>query len=127
MIHPSDIRESSLNSVESASTIPKDSELSKLPIRERLRRWEAEHLAGVQSISLDPDHAGSGQVSNALTRPFEGDEIQESDMGDQLDELPFPLFEADDLVGFGNQRSHLVPGDLVELRLVMDHAQFRSE
>lgn len=76
----------------------------------------------MQSVLISQDYAESGQVANVFTRPFEGDEIRESDEEDQLDELPFPLFEADDLVSFGSQRSHLVRGDLVELRLVMDCA-----
>lgn len=94
----------------------------KLPIRERLRRWEAKNVSEVPvpGASFDQDHAKHGEVINLYTRPVEGDLIREVDDGQQAEDPPLPLFEGDDLVGFGSERSFLLRGDLVELRFVMD-------
>lgn len=60
-----------------------------------------------------------GSVSNSVTRPNEGDELRELDDYNLAEGSPLPLFEADDLVGFGSERSFLLRGDLVELRFVL--------
>lgn len=73
-------------------------------------------------MSFDQDDAKHGQVTNLYTRPVEGDLIREIDDGQQLEDPPLPLFEGDDLVGFGSDRSFLLRGDLVELRFVIDFA-----
>lgn len=87
------------------------------PIRERLRRWEAENASVVApEVSFDNDDAEHGQVVNLYTRPVEGDRIRENGDGQQPEDPPLPLFEGDDLVGFGSERSFLLRGDLVELR-----------
>ncbi|OBT67593.1 hypothetical protein VE03_03744 [Pseudogymnoascus sp. 23342-1-I1] len=105
-------------SVDNALPFPQVPQPPKLPIRERLRRWEAEHISEVPvpNVSFDQDNAKHGQVTNLYTRPVEGDLIREVDDGQQLEDPPLPLFEGDDLVGFGSDRSFLLRGDLVELR-----------
>lgn len=73
-------------------------------------------------MSFDQDNAKHGQVANLYTRPVEGDLLREIDDGQQLEDPPLPLFEGDDLVGFGSDRSFLLRGDLVELRFVIKFA-----
>lgn len=116
--------EASSGSVDNALPFPKVPQPPEIPIRERLRRWEAENIseALAPSVSFDQDHAKHGQVNNLYTRPIEGDRIREIDDGQQLEDPPLPLFEGGDLVGFGSERSFLLRGDLVELRFVMDSA-----
>ncbi|OBT59470.1 hypothetical protein VE04_00279 [Pseudogymnoascus sp. 24MN13] len=110
--------EASAVSVDNALPFPKVPQPPKLPIRERLRRWEAENISEVPvlNVSFDQDHAKHGEVTNLYTRPVEGDQIREVDDGQQLEDPPLPLFEGGDLVGFGSERSFLLRGDLVELR-----------
>lgn len=116
--------EASAASVDNALPFPKVPQPPKLPIRERLRRWEAENISEVPvlNVSFDQDHAKHGEVTNLYTRPVEGDQIREVDDGQQLEDPPLPLFEGGDLVGFGSERSFLLRGDLVELRSVTDFA-----
>ncbi|KFZ18490.1 hypothetical protein V502_04084 [Pseudogymnoascus sp. VKM F-4520 (FW-2644)] len=110
--------EASAGSVDNALPFPKVPQPPEIPIRERLRRWEAENISEVLApdVSFDQDHAKHGQVNNLYTRPIEGDRIREIDDGQQLEDPPQPLFEGGDLVGFGSERSFLLRGDLVELR-----------
>ncbi|KFX90272.1 hypothetical protein V490_06528 [Pseudogymnoascus sp. VKM F-3557] len=109
--------EASAGGAENTWPFPKTPQPPRVPIRERLRLWEAENASSEAPIvSFDHDHATHGQVSNLYTRPVEGDRIREIDDGQQPEDPPLPLFEGDDLVGFGSQRSFLLRGDLVELR-----------
>lgn len=114
--------EASAGSVDDALSFPKVHPSSKLRIRERLRRWEAENVTDVPSAPIDQDHGKPGHITNLYTRPMEGDLIREVEDGQQLEDSPQPLFERDDLVEFGSERSFLLRGDLVEIRFVMGSA-----
>lgn len=92
-----------------ASVHAKDGEAEKqLPIRERLRKWDAEHVAHTEAMLTDL--AGMGQLSNTFTRP------QNVTMA-EFDVSP-PLFDGDELGDLRTDDTVLKPGDLVELRYV---------
>ncbi|KAB8302861.1 hypothetical protein EYC80_006195 [Monilinia laxa] len=82
-----------------------------VPIRDRLRAWEAEHASRYVPITTD-DGAEPGSVENTSTRiedsKFEIDEEGVADDG--IENLKF-----EDLVDIGSRRGFLIPGDLVEV------------
>lgn len=76
-----------------------------VPIRERLRKWEAENPNEVQAMLVD--FAQVGDLSNSYTRP------QNVTMA-QIDHAT-PLFEGDELSDLRSDSATLKPGDLVEM------------
>ncbi|ESZ92375.1 hypothetical protein SBOR_7230 [Sclerotinia borealis F-4128] len=99
------------------SQLPRSSDIlstqkgEPIPIRERLRAWEAEHANSYVPIIINDD-AAPGTLENACTRiqdtRFEVDE--ENIMDDDISNIGF-----DDLVDVGSRRGFLIPGDLVEV------------
>jgi hypothetical protein len=92
----------------------------QLSFRERLRKWEAENAASyVLPRANAADSIRPGDVVNNLTRPQGGefqvapDEVQTEDGSGRA-----PVFDRDELVDVGNNRTFLLPGDLVELMYV---------
>jgi hypothetical protein len=82
-------------------------------IRERLLLWQAAHPE-TERIVAEDDFGTPGHIRNALTRPEGGDTFDDAE--DIFEGPSLPLFEKDDLVDFGTERSFLLRGDLVELR-----------
>ncbi|KAI1739360.1 hypothetical protein F4680DRAFT_144616 [Xylaria scruposa] len=79
----------------------------RIPIRERLRRWEKENPS--QGEMMMSDFASSGNLGNNLTRP------QNVGMVQIETEDSSPLFAGDELVDLRSDDAMLDPGDLVEL------------
>ncbi|TRX97670.1 hypothetical protein FHL15_001425 [Xylaria flabelliformis] len=79
----------------------------RLPIRERLRRWEKENPS--QGEMMMTDFAASGNLGNNLTRP------QNVGMVQIETEDSSPLFAGDELVDLRSDDAMLDIGDLVEL------------
>ncbi|KAG4031420.1 hypothetical protein MFRU_009g01940 [Monilinia fructicola] len=82
-----------------------------VPIRDRLRAWEAEHASRFVPITTN-DGAEPGSVENTSTRIEDSQfEIDNEDVDDDgIENLGF-----DDLVDVGSRRGFLIPGDLVEV------------
>jgi hypothetical protein len=100
------------------------SEVSQLSIRDRLRLWEAENVArGGNAFVVHErgDLAPDGTFGNAGMRILDSQHYRTEEETLELAQSSLPLFETEDLVGFGNERSFLLQGDLVELRLVLDY------
>ncbi|KAI0019565.1 RNB-domain-containing protein [Xylariomycetidae sp. FL0641] len=76
----------------------------KLPIRERLRLWEAEHHVPIETAIAD--YADPGALSNSMTRPLN------VTMGQF--EIVAPMFDGDELGELRADDAILGPGDLVE-------------
>lgn len=100
------------------------SEIPPPSIRDRLRLWEAENLARGRNafvIHERGDLAPDGTFGNAGMRILDSQHYRTEDETLEQAQSSLPLFETEDLVGFGNERSFLLQGDLVELRLALDH------
>jgi hypothetical protein len=89
-------------------------------LRDRLREWEKEHAASyVMAPMVRETNLSKGAVLNNTTRPQPGSfEIEEEE--DEYDNsyMAAPLFDRGELVDVGNQRTFLLPGDMVELLYV---------
>ncbi|CAD6448035.1 1353846e-dc6b-43b6-9319-69fe45749672 [Sclerotinia trifoliorum] len=83
-----------------------------VPIRERLRAWEAENASQYVPVTIN-DNASPGTVENSSSRiqdiKFEIDD-EEDVVNDDIHNVGF-----DDLVDVGSRRGFLIPGDLVEV------------
>ncbi|KAI0102900.1 hypothetical protein GGR51DRAFT_274877 [Nemania sp. FL0031] len=79
-----------------------------MPIRSRLRKWEAENPT-VAEMMLS-DHADEGELTNNFTRPQNVGMVQ-LDLNDSA-----PLFTGDELVDLRSDDAMLDAGDLVELQ-----------
>ncbi|KAI9736932.1 MAG: hypothetical protein M1818_005983 [Claussenomyces sp. TS43310] len=89
--------------------------LEEQGIRERLRRWEIENVDRSLPTIEQVDVSKKGGVSNSYSRITTSETIVE--VAEEFDTEGFaPLFEKGELVDFGDQRSFLVRGDMVELR-----------
>ncbi|KAI1143549.1 RNB-domain-containing protein [Hypoxylon sp. FL0543] len=77
----------------------------KLPIRERLRKWDEEHQDEAKTILSD--YADMGELSNTITRP------QNVTMA--TFEVNSPLFDGDELGDLRSEDPNVKPGDMVEL------------
>ncbi|KAI1649787.1 RNB-domain-containing protein [Daldinia loculata] len=82
-----------------------DGKGNKIPIRERLRKWEEENQDEVKTILSD--YADTGELSNSFTRP------QNVSMG--TFDVAAPLFDGDELGDLRSDDAILRPGDMVEL------------
>lgn len=83
-----------------------------MPIRERLRAWEAENASQYVPVTIN-DNALPGTMENSSSRiqdtKFEIDD-EEDVVDDDIHNVGF-----DDLVDVGSRRGFLIPGDLVEV------------
>ncbi|ORY66380.1 uncharacterized protein BCR38DRAFT_484013 [Pseudomassariella vexata] len=89
----------------SGQSASRSQEDQKLPIRDRLRKWEAENPD--ESHNMITDLANAGELSNTFTRP------QNVTMA-QFD-VQAPLFDGDELSDLRSDDTMLRPGDLVEM------------
>lgn len=85
-----------------------------MPIRERLRVWEAENSDRYVPVIIN-DSAEPGSMENSSARIQDNRfEIDEDDVVD--DSISNVGFE--DLADIGSRRGFLIPGDLVEVMCV---------
>ncbi|KAI1500099.1 hypothetical protein F5X99DRAFT_387647 [Biscogniauxia marginata] len=77
----------------------------KLPIRERLRKWDRENVAKTEAMMTDI--ADMGELSNSFTRP------QNVTMAEF--DVVSPLFDGDELGDLRSDDTMLKPGDMVEM------------
>lgn len=81
-------------------------------IRERLRLWDAEHRAQL-------DSAFENEKLPTEIYPTKHDQAETFDEGVgeyDFDDTLYPTYERGDIVDLGNQRPFLLRGDMVELR-----------
>ncbi|KAB5536410.1 hypothetical protein GE09DRAFT_326598 [Coniochaeta sp. 2T2.1] len=104
------------NNKRAAGSLPKpeegETQRPTIPIRERLRQWEAENPLPAQSLLVD--HGDPGARNNSLTRAQSVSQIDVDFDRDAADSYQ-PLFEGDDLDDLRSSSSDIQPGDMVEL------------
>ncbi|KAH8910814.1 RNB-domain-containing protein [Coniochaeta sp. PMI_546] len=111
-VHHSNERAAGRKKSSAVSAHEDESSKPTVPIRERLRQWEADNPLPSQSFMGDQGAVGGRQ--NSLTRAQSIDLLDiEFDMDGA--ENYQPLFEGDDLVDLRSSASDIQPGDMVEL------------